>query len=163
SVAARTKRIVQVGTQQRSGAHYLKARELIRGGHIGAVTSVRITSIRNAMPGFGSPPDGPPPPDLDYDEWLGPAPLRTYHPHRGAFPLIFHGTRGSLGLDRRRFLVTPDPGTPPINTIPGALVGHPAGGPKAEPLTGREPPRTQPIEDATGDSAGQYLAHAQNF
>ena len=31
-VAARHKRVVQVGTQQRSGEHYAKARDLIRGG-----------------------------------------------------------------------------------------------------------------------------------
>src|SRR5205085_3119525 len=40
--AARHKRIVQVGTQQRSGLHYQKARELIRDGHIGDVMSVRM-------------------------------------------------------------------------------------------------------------------------
>ena len=39
--ARRHKRVVQVGTQQRSGPHYKKARELVRGGHIGKVVSVR--------------------------------------------------------------------------------------------------------------------------
>jgi predicted dehydrogenase len=42
-------------------------------------------AYRNVMPGFGSPPDGPPPPDLDYDMWLGPAPLRPYNPHRALY------------------------------------------------------------------------------
>src|SRR5918992_1023858 len=36
-VAKRTKRVVQVGTQQRSGRHYARARDLIRGGHLGKV------------------------------------------------------------------------------------------------------------------------------
>ena len=39
-VAARTKRVVQVGTQQRSAPHYHKAKELLRGGAIGAIVSV---------------------------------------------------------------------------------------------------------------------------
>src|SRR5262245_37888600 len=41
-VAQRTKRVVQVGTQQRSGLHYQRARQLIRDGRIGKVVSVRM-------------------------------------------------------------------------------------------------------------------------
>ena len=37
------------------------------------------------MPGFGSPPDSDPPPDLDYDMWLGPAPKRPYNPNRAIY------------------------------------------------------------------------------
>ncbi|MCS6866495.1 MAG: Gfo/Idh/MocA family oxidoreductase [Gemmataceae bacterium] len=85
TVAARTQRVIQVGTQQRSGPHYQKARDLIRRGHIGTVVSVRMPSIRNIAPGFGSPPDGPPPAELDYNLWLGPAPLRPYNPHRALY------------------------------------------------------------------------------
>src|SRR3954451_21439830 len=48
-VARRHRRVVQVGTQQRSGPHYKKARELIRGGHIGRVVSARIWAFRNIM------------------------------------------------------------------------------------------------------------------
>ena len=36
--------------------------------------SARMGAFRNVMPGFGNPPDGPPPRDLDYDMWLGPRP-----------------------------------------------------------------------------------------
>ena len=84
-VAAKHKRVVQVGTQQRSGPHYQRARELIRGGHIGTVVSVRMSAVRNIMPGFGNPPDGDPPADLDWDVWLGPAPARQYNPNRGLY------------------------------------------------------------------------------
>jgi predicted dehydrogenase len=42
-------------------------------------------AYRNVMPGFGNPPDGPPPRDLDYDMWLGPAPQRPYNPHRALY------------------------------------------------------------------------------
>jgi predicted dehydrogenase len=84
-VAARHKRVVQCGTQQRSGKHYQRARELIRDGQIGRVVSVRITNVRNVTPGFGSPPDQDPPADLDWDAWLGPAPGHKYNPNRGLY------------------------------------------------------------------------------
>jgi predicted dehydrogenase len=84
-VAKKHKRVVQVGTQQRSGPHYKAARELVRGGHLGPVHSVRMGVYRNVMPGFGKPADGDPPGELDYDNWLGPAPLRRYNPNRGIY------------------------------------------------------------------------------
>ncbi len=84
-VARRHDRVVQVGTQQRSGPHYQKARELIRDGRIGQVVAVRMWYYRNVMPGFGSPPDGPPPAGFDYDLWLGPAPKRPYNPNRSIY------------------------------------------------------------------------------
>ncbi len=89
-VARRHNRVVQVGTQQRSGPHYQKARELIRSGQIGEVVSVRMWSYRNIMPGFGSPPDGDPPPGFDYDRWLGPAPKRPYNPNRALYHFRWH-------------------------------------------------------------------------
>jgi predicted dehydrogenase len=84
-VARRQGRVVQVGTQQRSGPHYQRARELIQGGHLGPVTSVRMGAQRNIMPGFGNPPDGPPPAGLDWDLMLGPAPHHVYNPHRALY------------------------------------------------------------------------------
>jgi predicted dehydrogenase len=84
-VARRHKSVVQVGTQQRSGPHYRRARELIRGGHLGRVVSVRMGSYRNVMPGFGRPADCDPPADLDWDGWLGPAPRRAYNPNRAIY------------------------------------------------------------------------------
>jgi predicted dehydrogenase len=83
--AARHKRVVQVGTQQRSGLHYQRARELIREGHIGQVMSVRMQAFRNVMPGFGNAADCDPPPELDWDRMLGPAPKRPYNPNRGIY------------------------------------------------------------------------------
>jgi predicted dehydrogenase len=85
NVARKHKRVVQVGTQQRSGLHYQKAMGLIRNGYIGKVISIRSGSFRNIMPGFGSPPDATAPSDFDYDMWLGPAPARPYNPHRGIY------------------------------------------------------------------------------
>ncbi|HTU90784.1 MAG TPA: Gfo/Idh/MocA family oxidoreductase [Gemmataceae bacterium] len=84
-VARRQRRIVQVGTQQRSGGHYQKARELIRAGHLGQVFSVRMQAYRNIMPGYGRPADQEPPRELDWDLWLGPAPKRRYNPNRALY------------------------------------------------------------------------------
>ncbi len=84
-VARRHGRVVQVGTQQRSGPHYQRARELIKNGHLGRVSSVRMASYRNIMPGFGNPPDGPAPEGLDWDLMLGPAPYHAYNPNRALY------------------------------------------------------------------------------
>ena len=59
--ARKHKRVVQVGTQQRSGKHYRRARELLRGGRLGKVLSVRMHAYRNVLPGFGRPADTEPP------------------------------------------------------------------------------------------------------
>src|SRR5215471_6694154 len=52
TVAAKYKRAVQVGTQQRSAPHYQRARELIRNGAIGDICSVQCDFFRNVMPGI---------------------------------------------------------------------------------------------------------------
>jgi predicted dehydrogenase len=85
NAARKYKRVVQCGTQQRSGKHYQKARNLIREGYIGKVHSIRMSSYRNVMPGFGSPEDTAVPAGFDYDMWLGPAPKRPFNPHRGIY------------------------------------------------------------------------------
>ena len=57
-VARRTQRVVQVGTQNRSGPPFQRARELIREGKLGQIVSASNNNSRNVMPGFGNPPDG---------------------------------------------------------------------------------------------------------
>ncbi|MGQ9591549.1 MAG: Gfo/Idh/MocA family protein [Planctomycetota bacterium] len=84
-VAKRHGRVVQVGTQNRSGPIFRRAREFLRQGKLGEIVSVLNAYQRNVMPGFGNPPDGDPPPDLDWDLWLGPAPYRRYNPNRGIY------------------------------------------------------------------------------
>lgn len=84
-VATRTRRVVQVGTQQRSGPHYHRARELLRNGAIGELVSVQCNFFRNIAPGIGRPPDGDPPAELDWDRLLGPAPQHRYNPNRALY------------------------------------------------------------------------------
>jgi predicted dehydrogenase len=81
--ARKYKRVVQAGTQQRSGEHFKKAVELVKAGEIGDVTFCRTWNYAN-MPaaGIGNPPDTDPPADLDWDMWLGPAPKRPFNANR---------------------------------------------------------------------------------
>ena len=78
-------RVVQTGSQQRSGPHYREAMQIVRSGEIGEVHHVEAGLERNSMPGFGTPADGKAPADFNYDMWLGPAPSRPYNPLRGLY------------------------------------------------------------------------------
>jgi len=80
--ARKHQRVVQVGSQQRSGAHYLKALQLIREGSIGKLHHVSVGFTRNVLPGF-KPKDAPvDASNLDWDLWLGPAPKVPFDPFR---------------------------------------------------------------------------------
>ncbi len=85
TAARKHRRVVQTGSQQRSGPHYAEAVQLLRSGEIGEICHVEAGLERNSMPGFGSPPDGEPPADFRYDMWLGPAPARPFNPLRGLY------------------------------------------------------------------------------
>jgi predicted dehydrogenase len=75
--ARRHNRVVQLGTQSRSAPHVLKAIELIRDGAIGRVLETRAWT--NQIRGnIGHREPGDPPPGLNYDLWVGPAPLAPY-------------------------------------------------------------------------------------
>ena len=81
NAARKHNRVVQTGSQQRSAKEFRTACELVRGGAIGKVKNVLV-----GLPGvnFKPPPvaDGAPPAELNYDLWLGPAPLRPYNEKR---------------------------------------------------------------------------------
>jgi predicted dehydrogenase len=82
AAARRHKRVVQTGSQQRSGAHYARAVELIRQGAIGDVHQVSVGFTRNVGAGF-KPKDLPvSASNLDWDFWLGPAPQVPFDPFR---------------------------------------------------------------------------------
>lgn len=77
-------RVVQIGTQQRSGRHFQKAIEIVKSGVLGKIALTRTWNIDNEFWNnpLGNPPDGEPPKELDYDFWLGPAPKRPYNEKR---------------------------------------------------------------------------------
>ncbi len=81
--ARKYNRVVQVGTQQRSGIHFQKAVELVQGGLLGKISFVRTWNYANDYPqGIGNPADSDPPAGLDWDMWLGPAPKRPFNWNR---------------------------------------------------------------------------------
>jgi predicted dehydrogenase len=81
--ARRNKRVVQMGTQQRSGKHFQQAVDIVRSGKLGKVVFVRTWNYGNELPqGIGNPPDTDPLPGLDWDMWLGPAPYVRYNRNR---------------------------------------------------------------------------------
>lgn len=84
--AKKYNRVVQVGQQQRSGAHWKQAMDFMNDGKIGQLRKVNIWANFNY--GVGQPvvPDSEPPAGVDFDMWLGPAPQRTFNAAR------FHGS-----------------------------------------------------------------------
>jgi hypothetical protein len=70
-------RVFQVGSQQRSSREFRVAVELVRNGVLGKISRVET--------GFGGPgepcklPEEAAEPGLDWNLWLGPAPMRPYH------------------------------------------------------------------------------------
>src|SRR3954462_12561583 len=79
AAARKYNRTVQVGLQRRSTPHLLEARDkFIRSGALGKVTYVDIHSY-SGPPG-GYPPNTQPPGNLDWDTYVGPAPMREYNP-----------------------------------------------------------------------------------
>ena len=89
--ARKYNRVVQVGTQQRSGVHFQKATQLVKEGAIGKVTFIRTFNYGNGSPeGIGNPADAAAPSDLDWQMWLGPAPERPFNKNRfGVDPNAF--------------------------------------------------------------------------
>lgn len=76
-------RVVQTGSQQRSAPYFAEIVKLIRGGYIGRVTLIECWNLVNNYPeGIGNPPDEDPPPGLDWDMYLGPAPKVRYNRNR---------------------------------------------------------------------------------
>lgn len=74
-------RISQVGTQIHAGANYRRVVERVRSGQLGPINVVRTFNVMNqGIKGLGTPPASVPPADLDWDLWVGPAPMCAYNP-----------------------------------------------------------------------------------
>lgn len=84
-------RVFQTASENRSIATYIQLVALVRGGVIGELkhievrlpmgnTSVRAVGVSDGASAPGEPRD--PPPELDYDMWLGQAPQMPYIPAR---------------------------------------------------------------------------------
>src|SRR6476659_5284820 len=79
AAARKYKRVVQVGMQRRSTPHLVTARDrVIKPGLLGTVGLVEVYCYYH-MRATQNPPDTAPPPNLDYEMWTGPAPMRPYN------------------------------------------------------------------------------------
>jgi predicted dehydrogenase len=78
-------RVWQTGSWQRSVENFHQACELVRNGRIGKVSKIEVglpSGHYDFARTFGQEAIGPPPPELDYDFWVGPAPYAPYCPAR---------------------------------------------------------------------------------
>lgn len=76
-------RVTQVGIHRRSSPFCKEAADLVRAGAIGRITVARSFHVQNEWPkGIGNPPNDTPPPGVDWEAWLGPAPKLQYNKNR---------------------------------------------------------------------------------
>ena len=79
--ARKYNRVVQVGTQNRSARQFQSAVEYVKSGKLGKICEVTAWECQ-VRESIGNPPDSAPPPTVDYDVWLGPAPKRPFNINR---------------------------------------------------------------------------------
>jgi predicted dehydrogenase len=79
--ARKYNRMVQVGMQSRTTAHKIKGMQLLHDGAIGKVYMAKGLCFKRRK-SIGHSPDGPVPPGVDYNTWLGPAQMRPFNPNR---------------------------------------------------------------------------------
>ncbi len=82
----KNKRVLQVGSQQRSSVEFLRACELARNSVVGKLRTIHVWLPEDH--GSGDPRPSPIPRNLDYDFWMGPTAPAPYcedrvHPHSG--------------------------------------------------------------------------------
>lgn len=91
------KRVCQVGTQMHATDNYRRVVEWVQSGRLGQISVVRtflVSNEGNPPDGLGFPPDEAPPKGLDWDLWVGPAPMRPFNPN-----IVKNGWSHTLFLD----------------------------------------------------------------
>jgi len=85
--AAKTKVVTQMGNQGHSYDSTRRIVELVQGGVLGEVREVHVWTDRPIWPQGVERSKGTPavPDHLDWDLWIGPAPMRPYHPDYAPF------------------------------------------------------------------------------
>ncbi|HLO58250.1 MAG TPA: Gfo/Idh/MocA family oxidoreductase [Bacteroidales bacterium] len=78
-------KVVQIGQWQRSDPHWQDAVAFVHSGKLGKIRTVRAWSYQGWMKSVPVVPDEPVPAGVDYDFWLGPAPLRPFNKNRFHF------------------------------------------------------------------------------
>lgn len=77
NAAKKFKRVVQIGSWQRSVQHFQDAIDFVRSGKLGDISVCRAWLLGNSN-GVGHVPPSAPPAGFDWDLWLGPAPFKLY-------------------------------------------------------------------------------------
>ncbi|MCS7337547.1 MAG: Gfo/Idh/MocA family oxidoreductase [Verrucomicrobiae bacterium] len=124
-VITRTKRIVQIGSQQRSMDQFRRACELVRAGRVGQLKRIEI-----GLPVDPTKPDDPEqpvPPNLDYDRWLGCTP-KVYYTEQRVHPQKDYSRPGWLRCENYCLGMITGWGTHHLDTAHWAL-GIESGGP----------------------------------
>jgi predicted dehydrogenase len=84
AAARKHERVTQMGNHiHNDRPTYRRVVEVIKSGALGKIHRVDCALASTAT--IGRQPDSTPPPELDYDFWLGPAPKRPYNPLRSHF------------------------------------------------------------------------------
>lgn len=95
-IVRKKKRAFQIGSQQRSGAQFRLACELVRNGRIGTLRKVEIGLPTD--PSGDVEPEMPVPKNLNYEMWLGATPLVPYTEKR-VHPQNDYSRPGWLRID----------------------------------------------------------------
>lgn len=82
-------RVLQTGSQQRSGAQFRFACELVQNGRIGELQTIRVQIPGNNRENPLTWKEEPVPPGFDYDMWLGPAMWAPYTSKRCFYTFRF--------------------------------------------------------------------------
>lgn len=93
-------RITQMGNHIHNDLpNYRRVVEIVRSGMLGKIDRIYCALTSNEK-SIGKPADTAPPPELDYDFWLGPAPKRPYNPNRSHFTYrYFWDYSGGMFID----------------------------------------------------------------
>jgi predicted dehydrogenase len=78
-------KIVQVGQWQRSQPHFVDAINYLKSGKLGRIRTCKAWSYVDWKGAVPKVPDSPVPDGVDYNMWLGPAPLRPFNINRFHF------------------------------------------------------------------------------
>ena len=86
-IAAQQKynRVVQAGQWQRSQQHFKDAVDFVQSGQLGNIRTVKVWCYQGWMKPGPIVPDSAPPAGVDFEQWLGPAPKRSFNASRFHF------------------------------------------------------------------------------
>lgn len=91
-MARRYKVVTQMGNQGMATDSFRRTLELIQDGAIGDIREAHVLFESGGPGPLTRPQEQPTPETLDWDLWIGPAPMRPYHP--GYLPPQFPGAYG---------------------------------------------------------------------